>query len=166
MPAVITIPRSALGREPQHPLVGYRRGRSRQSSARPAARNTAPHCPGTRQSKTRYHNEILDIHLLTHSSAQTGVGRWTRLGGRCADTGYLPGVAIEVPDVCSYAPFGIAEKTLPPGAAISGLRRRSGKRPTRRTPGPRRRRTAAGHFPSHRQVLVAALQLAWPSPAR
>ena len=39
------------------------------------------------------------------------------------------GVAIEVPDVCSYAPFGIAEKTLPPGAAISGLRRRSGETP-------------------------------------
>jgi len=53
-------------------------------------------------------------------------------GTRCRTTALMPaicGVAIEVPDVCSYAPFGIAEKTLPPGAAISGFRRRSGVTP-------------------------------------
>ena len=53
---------------------------------------------------------------------------WTR----CRTIALMPaiwGVAIEVPEVCSYAPFGIDEKTLPPGAAISGLRRRSGDTP-------------------------------------
>ncbi len=51
-----------------------------------------------------------------HSSTQT-----TGLTARAAGWSLMHesgGVAIEVPDVCSYAPPGIDEKTLPPGAAI------------------------------------------------
>ena len=53
---------------------------------------------------------------------------WTR----CRTIVLMPaicGVAIDVPEDCSYAPPGIDEKTSPPGAAISGLRRRSGDTP-------------------------------------
>ena len=39
------------------------------------------------------------------------------------------GEAMEVPDELAYSPFKIAEVMLPPGAATSGLRRRSGVTP-------------------------------------
>ena len=53
---------------------------------------------------------------------------WTRWR-TIAEIPDICGVAMDVPEVCSYAPFGIAENTLPPGAAISGLSRRSGDTP-------------------------------------
>ncbi len=110
---VVPSPRLTLGQDTRHQPRSGTRTRSWPPRKRQRAgtclrpENTAPHCPGGRVGQARRPYEILDsIHARALIDVPRGSG-WTRW----RTIALIPDIWSRISaDVCSYAPFGIAEK--------------------------------------------------------